>query len=138
MASYTPNINLKKPTTSEYYNVLDENSNKDKIDTAIGTLNSKLGQVAFKKGSLPSNATATFTIPNGGRNIIFFVDSTSTRQAAYIVSASAAGAVFYKAIATGTDLTISTDTNTFTVTKPANSTPMYMIINLQGDMPTVS
>jgi len=39
MASYTPNINLKKPTTSEMYNVLDWNDNSDKIDTAIGNLN---------------------------------------------------------------------------------------------------
>lgn len=42
MASYTTNINLKKPTTSEMYNVLDWNDNSDKIDTAIGNLNSQL------------------------------------------------------------------------------------------------
>ena len=42
MATYTTNINLKKPTTSEMYNVLDWNDNSDKIDTAIGTLNSQL------------------------------------------------------------------------------------------------
>lgn len=42
MASYTPNINLKKPTTSEMYNVLDWNDNSDKIDTAIGNLNSQI------------------------------------------------------------------------------------------------
>lgn len=42
MASYTTNINLKKPTTSEMYNVLDWNDNSDKIDTAIGNLNSQI------------------------------------------------------------------------------------------------
>ena len=43
MATYTTNLNLKKPTTSEMYNVLDWNDNLDKIDTAVGTLNSQLG-----------------------------------------------------------------------------------------------
>lgn len=42
MATYTTNLNLKKPTTSENYNVLDWNNNSDKIDTAYGTLNSQL------------------------------------------------------------------------------------------------
>jgi len=54
MASYTPNINLKKPTTSEMYNVLDWNDNSDKIDTAIGNLNSQ----TWKK----ENATYTSNV----------------------------------------------------------------------------
>lgn len=71
MASYTPNINLKKPTTDEYYNVLDENQNKDKIDTAIGTLNSQLaGFVLVYKGSLAANASANITA-SGAHNIYF-------------------------------------------------------------------
>ena len=41
MASYTTNLNLKKPTTSEMYNVLDWNDNSDKIDTFAGGVNNK-------------------------------------------------------------------------------------------------
>lgn len=32
MASYTSNLNLKKPADGEYYNVSDQNGNMDKID----------------------------------------------------------------------------------------------------------
>jgi len=36
MATYTPNLNLKKPSTGEYYDmVADLNDTKDKIDTAV-------------------------------------------------------------------------------------------------------
>ena len=45
MATYTTNLNLKKPTTSEMYNVLDWNGNSDKIDAAYSTLNS---QISYK------------------------------------------------------------------------------------------
>lgn len=36
MATYTPNINLKKPNTAENFSTADINANSDKIDTAIG------------------------------------------------------------------------------------------------------
>lgn len=51
MASYTPNINLKKPTTSEMYNVLDWNDNSDKIDTAIGNLSSQIAQTIISSST---------------------------------------------------------------------------------------
>lgn len=40
---YTTNLNLKKPDVNEYYNIEQENENKDLIDSAIGELNSQVG-----------------------------------------------------------------------------------------------
>lgn len=59
MATYTTNINLKKPTTSEMYNVLDWNDNSDKIDAAIAN---KIIVVRYS-ASLEANqyVTAPFT-----------------------------------------------------------------------------
>ena len=42
MASYTTNLNLKKPAGSENVAIGDINNNMDAIDTAYGTLNSKI------------------------------------------------------------------------------------------------
>lgn len=43
MADYTPNLNLRKPTTGEYYDmVADLNDAKDKIDLAFGGLGANL------------------------------------------------------------------------------------------------
>ena len=39
---YTTNLNLKKPDVNEYYNIEQENENKDLIDSAIGELNKNL------------------------------------------------------------------------------------------------
>lgn len=41
MASYTTNLNLKKPSGSEAVVIGDINGNMDTIDTAIGALNNK-------------------------------------------------------------------------------------------------
>lgn len=42
MASYTTNLNLKKPAGSENVAIGDINNNMDAIDAAYGTLNSKM------------------------------------------------------------------------------------------------
>ena len=70
MASYTTNLNLKKPTTSEYYNVLDENENKDKIDAAVGRVDTKKPNIT----SLTSD-TEILTLNNGAYQIALTSDS---------------------------------------------------------------
>ena len=45
MASYTTNLNLKKPAGSENVAIGDINNNMDTIDQAFGTLNSKIGKL---------------------------------------------------------------------------------------------
>lgn len=52
MASYTTNLNLKKPAGSENVAIGDINNNMDLIDSAYGTLNSKLKEDVSNKISL--------------------------------------------------------------------------------------
>ena len=49
MATYTTNLNLKKPAGSENVSIGDINNNMDTIDSAVGTLSD---QIASKTGSL--------------------------------------------------------------------------------------
>lgn len=62
MASYTTNLNLKKPTTSEMYNVLDWNDNSDKIDTAYGNINSQITTAT----EITLTPASGITVPTGG------------------------------------------------------------------------
>lgn len=59
MANYTPNLNLRKPLTTEKYDVVaDLNDTKDKIDTHAGAVNAQLAQKAtsIKKYGALGNA----------------------------------------------------------------------------------
>ena len=47
MASYTTNLNLKKPAGSENVAIGDINNNMDTIDQAFGTLNSNLQSIQY-------------------------------------------------------------------------------------------
>ena len=58
MATYTSFLNLEKPTTSERLDVLKINSNWDKIDEGVSSLNSKLTQI--------SKITISGTLSSGG------------------------------------------------------------------------
>ena len=60
MASYTTNLNLKKPAGSENVAIGDINNNMDIIDNAYGTVNSKLKENVSNKISL-SCAVATIS-----------------------------------------------------------------------------
>ena len=42
MADYTPNLNLKKPARTDYFNLNDFNGNADIIDTAVGDIDTSL------------------------------------------------------------------------------------------------
>lgn len=44
MATYTENLNLKKPAQTDFYNVDDFNDNADKIDAAIAKMGSEVIQ----------------------------------------------------------------------------------------------
>jgi hypothetical protein len=50
MATYTPNLNLKKPAGSETASITDINDNMDKVDTAVGALQ---GKIVYKSGDEP-------------------------------------------------------------------------------------
>ena len=59
MASYTTNLNLKKPAGSEAVAIGDINNNMDTIDQAYGTLNGKITDMGTQVEIL--NATETTT-----------------------------------------------------------------------------
>lgn len=64
MSATTTNYGLKKPTTSEYFNVEDQNGNMDLIDVQLKTLNdNKEAQIknATAKTSLADEDTIPFT-----------------------------------------------------------------------------
>ena len=77
MASYTTNLNLKKPAGSENVAIGDINNNMDTIDQAYGTLNSKY--VVDKKtlGTSQSisvgNFEITFNVTKSGYSAIGIV-----------------------------------------------------------------
>lgn len=62
MASYTPNVNLKKPADGDAYDIADANGNMDAIDTAIGSLRESVnhGTVAF--GSIAAGSYEDKTV----------------------------------------------------------------------------
>ena len=66
MATFTPYLNLEKPTTSERLDVLKINSNWDKIDAGVSALN---GQIETYKGRVRitgNNTTYNIDMTNFG------------------------------------------------------------------------
>ena len=59
MATYTTNLNLKKPAASDFYNVQDFNDNADKIDTKIKTMDTALANAANKGSVVSHTVTAS-------------------------------------------------------------------------------
>lgn len=68
MATWTSFLNLKKPATSENFNILDMNNNMDKIDEGVSTLNSKFTWKEFLNvtnvsvGNTYASTGRTFTL----------------------------------------------------------------------------
>ena len=64
MADYTPNLNLKKPARTDYFNLNDFNGNADIIDTAVGDIDTALdGKLNTDFSNISGGAIA---IANGG------------------------------------------------------------------------
>lgn len=75
------------------------------------------GMFGFIRKEIPDGNSATFTFQNSAKAVIFCDGVASTGKQIYIVAATSAGTMSYKAIATeSTNLTVATDTNTFTIT----------------------
>lgn len=73
MASYTTNLNLKKPAGSENVAIGDINNNMDTIDNAYGTVNDKISHTPYKVSGAMRMLSAT-----GNRNTINIVLKTSS------------------------------------------------------------
>lgn len=77
MATYTSNLNLKKPDGSENVAIGDINSNMDTIDQAYGTLNN---QIAAKVKAVRQSWGKTLTASSFGQGILLI-----NYTAAYLV-----------------------------------------------------
>ena len=66
MASYTTNLNLKKPAGSENVAIGDINNNMDAIDQAYGTLNSNMLKVDTTTVTLSAKGSTVGAFSNAG------------------------------------------------------------------------
>lgn len=115
MASYTTNLNLKKPAGSENVAIGDINGNMDTIDSAYGSLNSKTFQQVYndyidagtsKTYTLTSNTQCAQIIANNGNGVV----------AVWMVSFRTNSEIGISQITTATaSATITTSGMTFTV-----------------------
>lgn len=108
MASYTTNLNLKKPAGSDNINIADINTNMDTIDSAVGTLQkfAQAGSVANNTALnnvvtpgfylLPSSSTYTNTPPDGGVINVLMVIRTATNASTITQVGFAFNAIYYR------------------------------------------
>lgn len=84
MATETTNLKLHKPATSEKYDVLKQNQNWDKLDTAYGTLNSKLTwRQIYSNNTYTNHAGSTLTLSESVSNaklllVVAYVNSIAS------------------------------------------------------------
>jgi len=77
MATYTTNLNLKKPAGSENVSIGDINNNMDTIDSAVGTLSD---QIATTTGSVtfPTGASGEVYVEKSGNIVTINGNMSST------------------------------------------------------------
>lgn len=123
MATYTSFLNLEKPTTSERLDVLKINSNWDKIDEGVSSLNSKIAnpknvaytsvtgtsQAQFETALVtaldgmgtgeirvcPAYANYSQSLTNGGQGVAFLVKQQITVWWCFLVYAGGVRAGYY-------------------------------------------
>lgn len=84
MASYTTNLNLKKPAGSENVSIGDINNNMELIDSAYGTLNSKITNSTIT--SLTSNGlTCSYVVRSGFCYVNLYGSPTTTENITFTV-----------------------------------------------------
>ena len=132
MASYTTNLNLKKPAGSENVSIGDINGNMDAIDTAIGNINTKMNGVTFKNLGLEANTQKSLTISNSARFIIFFMSGytncNGVASFAYYVSGQCDGAVWIGGSAPA-GITVNVSTNNVLKLTATGSTNFIVMVS---------
>ena len=131
MASYTTNLNLKKPAGSENVAIGDINNNMDTIDQAYGTLNGNITDMTTRSNS-------AFT---GGTGIAFSANPFIQRNVTVVPNAEAN----FDITATdgiGSDVAIGTFTDTTLYgslfAKRIGDTNMYPLKCSQGVLKTIT
>lgn len=87
MASYTTNLNLKKPAASEKVSIADINGNMDIIDTAYSTVNgnisaveSRFGNVRYIGKNIPGNSNIRYDFSEACAFVIFCASSAAASR----------------------------------------------------------
>lgn len=105
MASYTTNLNLKKPAGSENVSIGDINNNMDAIDSAYGTVTSQLSSTTLKRLSNRSDSpTHTYSVPSGSRHFVVAYGGGSARYWAGFVYVSSTGNVTPMEVSKGSQI----------------------------------
>ena len=93
MATYTPNLNLKKPSTGEKYDVIgDLNDTKDKIDLAIGNHTSQLAEkandadVVKTVNGITPDETGNLDILSTSENLETYIESENSIKIPFVVN----------------------------------------------------
>ena len=142
MASYTTNLNLKKPAGSENVAIGDINNNMDTIDQAYGTLNSNINSLIPQKIIRATDATTSITlnIPNSARIMIDFLSNSVNADFSINMLSSTTGTIAIQEKAKGSEVTFDTSvTNKLTINL-SNSRAGYFIITtaIRSDLDNIT
>lgn len=79
----------------------------------------------FEDTSMGANVVRTYTVPDLARGILIINGANNTGRGLYIFSATSAGAVTFTAVASSSLVTVTTGTNSITLTKSSSGTSMF-------------
>ena len=139
MASYTSNLNLKKPSGSENVAIGDINNNMDLIDSAYGELESSIDNFVPSKLLSIESASYDISIGNNGRHLIVIgAANAAARVLVLFVSVSASGDVTVAQVFKGSGVSYTTGTNKVTVTQNTSTSNVIADFKLNGSFISVS
>ena len=121
MASYTTNLNLKKPAGSENVAIGDINNNMDTIDQAYGTLNSNV-KALKNHFAVSSNNTETVTLIGTGVLVTGHA-SVPNQRGIYMV-----GANIVSPIIEASNLSVSVSNGVLSITNSGSSTATCLLL----------
>lgn len=139
-----------RATGNEYY---DTAQSSYRTEGEIGTSNSALindindgkadvsmlanGEVKFTTFPLPASGSLALTIPNASRHLVFVSSANNTTKGMTIINATSGGAVNSFVVGSlGSNLTVATGTNTYTLTNGSTSAGFVCVLTFSGDAPT--
>jgi hypothetical protein len=124
MASYTTNLNLKKPAGSENVAIGDINNNMDAIDQAYGTMDSKIASMvkSYKITRDTSGTSHSITVPSSSWHLITIATNGTAAFWMGYVFCNGSGGLSTLEIKKGSDITVSTSTNQLSWSTSASRT----------------
>lgn len=139
MASYTTNLNLKKPAGSENVSIGDINNNMDLIDQAYGNMNSSITDMVPSKLMSTDSASFEISIANNGRHLLVITATNATsRSLVLVVSTSSTGGVNVAELYKGGTVSYTTDNNKITVTQNTSTASIVADFKMAGSFVSIS